>query len=150
MEILDNILKERGAQYGSFEDNMALVAMLYEEILPSAELSSYLCRLDIEQRHTESIIAYSTVRFARTMLALKATRSLTATGESYKDCIYDFLNYKKLCEGVLSKICSNQVEEYFVFTKPLFNQQQDADMTWIVNKEATLKKFDDSIYKMKE
>lgn len=144
MQILQQILEERGSQYGSFEVNMMLVAMLYDEIMPTTELFSAMCKLDSEGKHRERAVANSTLRFAQNMMSLKAVRSLTATGESFKDCIYDFLNYKMLCERVLGKICPS-VTEFFIFSKELFNQQIDEDMAYILNRDEVNKKFSTSV-----
>lgn len=145
MQILNDILAERGLQYGSFEENMMLVSMIYSNIITSAELSSSLDRLDIDGKNKERIVANSTVNFARNMLALKAVRSLTAKGDSYKDCIYDFLNYKSLCERVLGKICP-KVEKFFIFNEKFFNENIDESMSFILKSDEVYASFDKSIY----
>lgn len=145
MQILNDILAERGQQYGSFEENMMLVSMIYSNIITSAELSSSLDRLSIDGRNKERIVANSTINFARNMLALKAVRSLTAKGDSYKDCIYDFLNYKSLCERVLGKICP-KVEKFFIFNEKFFNESIDESMDFILKSDEVYASFDKSIY----
>lgn len=142
MQILDDILAERGLQYGSFEENMMLVSMIYDSILLTPQLSSALDRLDIDGKNK---VANSTVNFARNMLALKAVRSLTAKGDSYKDCIYDFLNYKSLCERVLGKICPG-VKEFFIFSKQFFNKNIDESMSFILKSDEVYAHFDTSIF----
>ena len=145
MQILNDILAERGLQYGSFEENMMLVSMIYGSILLTPELSSALDRLDIDGKNKERTVANSTVNFARNMLALKAVRSLTAKGDSYKDCIYDFLNYKSLCERVLGKICPG-VKEFFIFTDKFFNIDIDESMSFILKSDEVYAYFDKSIF----
>lgn len=145
MQILNDILAERGQQYGSFEENMMLVSMIYNNIISSAELSSALHRLDIDGKNKERIVANSTINFARNMLALKAVRSLTAKGDSYKDCIYDFLNYKFLCERVLGKICP-KVEKFFIFNEKFFNENIDESMSFILKSDEVYASFDKSIF----
>lgn len=140
MQILNDILAERGQQYGSFEENMMLVSMIYNNIIASAELSSALGHLDKER-----IVANSTINFARNMLALKAVRSLTAKGDSYKDCIYDFLNYKFLCERVLGKICP-KVEKFFIFNEQFFNENIHESMSFILKSAEVYKYFDKSMF----
>lgn len=145
MQILEDIMKERGLQYGSFEENMMLVAMLYDSIAISAELFSAMAGLDVVGKNRERVVANSTVRFARNMLALKAVRSLTAKGDSYKDCIYDFLNYKSLCERVLGKICPG-VKEFFIYDKKFFNENIDENMDYILKADELYVTFDKSIF----
>lgn len=145
MQILNDIMAERGLQYGSFEENMMLVAMIYDNIIISAELFSAMAGLDVIGKNKERVIANSTVRFARNMLALKAVRSLTAKGDSYKDCIYDFLNYKSLCERVLGKICPG-VKEFFIFSEKFFNEKIDESMDHILKADDVFAAFTGSIF----
>lgn len=141
MQILNDILAERGRQYGSFEENMMLVSMIYGSILLTPELSSAVGDLPFEKR----VVATSTINFARNMLALKAVRSLTAKGDSYTDCIYDFLNYKYLCERVLGKICPG-VEEFFTFSTQFFNENIEESMSFILKSDEVYAYFNESTF----
>lgn len=143
MQILDDIMAERGQQYGRFEENMMLVSMVYDSILLTPALTSALNCLSIKER----VIASSTINFAKNMLALKAVRSLTAKGDSYNDCIYDFLNYKSLCEGVLGKICPG-IKEFFIYPEKFFNENIDESMSFILKSNEVYAYFDMSIYKI--
>lgn len=145
MQILNDILVERGQQYGSFEENMMLVSMIYNNIVVSAELSSALSHLSRDDKNRGRIVASHTINFAKNMLALKAVRSLTAKGDSYKDCIYDFLNYKFLCERVLGKICP-KVEKFLIFNEQFFNENIHESMSFILKSDEVYKYFDKSVF----
>lgn len=91
-ELNKNILKEREAQYGSFELNLRLIEVLNKD---------NFIKLNIGEKLTDNNIdliarANSDFNFVRYMLALKTARSLTASGDSFADCFIDFQNYIKL------------------------------------------------------
>lgn len=110
---LQDILDERGKSYGTFEDN------LYRIFKYKSSISVSVTELNGEFHK-------SSIEFIKNMLALKAARSEVATGESLKDCIYDFVNYYLLFidaipnssiqldslvfDGEIIKCCANKGE----------------------------------------
>ena len=86
------ILKEREAQYGSFELNLKLIKKL--------SISKFI-NFDVGSKSTLNDIhilarAVDDFSFVRHMLALKTVRSITASDSAYIDCFIDFQNYIKL------------------------------------------------------
>lgn len=86
------ILKEREAQYGSFELNLKLIKKLSisKFIKLNVGLKSAPNDIHILDRAAND---FSIVRY---MLALKTVRSITASDSAYIDCFIDFQNYIKL------------------------------------------------------
>lgn len=81
---LDSILIKRMSEYGSFISNLVNI----HKLKPSIQVTI------VDRDFTySSEFNDSTCDFIENMLALKAARSLRASGEAYKDCINDFINY---------------------------------------------------------
>ena len=150
---LDEIMKERGAQYGSFEENMLLVSMIKRHINILEKIGIHF----IEGLNTEVRTGYvdchkdagvSTIEFARNLLALKAVRSLTASGETFKDCIYDFVNYKNLCERVLRKLTPVELisGEIISLDPIVFNENINENSEFILKKEKVYELYNQSDY----
>lgn len=104
-EYAEQILKERGNEYGDYRKLIRTLHTLMNSIY-----------ITIIQDKTNGIFKYwdyesirDIANFGKTMMALKAARSIRSKNEAYKDCIVDFINYKKLTkEGM-----ENELKDYY-------------------------------------
>lgn len=151
---LNKIMEERGAQYGSFEDNVILISMIKRHIDVVEKVGMYFIECLTTEMRTGYVdcrkdVGVTTIEFARNILALKAVRSLTATGDNYKDCIYDFVNYKALCERVLKKLTPKELapEGDMLILDPLvFNEDIHSGFSFILKKDKVYEMYNQSDY----
>lgn len=116
---LDKILNQRASEYGSYKDNMYLMANLYNDVyfkvngrnneyfeLTEDTYDSNMCFKHIKKflSYKDNQILKQTVAFTQTMLCLKAIRSITAKGDAYFDSIADFINYVNLSMEVIQHV----------------------------------------------
>lgn len=94
----NDILVERGKEYGSFEDNI-LAIMDYKKGL------NVQC---IAKAGKEQLVN-TAIDYVGYMLALKAARShsKTISSRSYIDCLTDFVNYYHLLDNLLKDNCES-------------------------------------------
>lgn len=84
-------------------------------------------------------------RFTKTMLAMKALRTLTCSDETKQDCIIDFINYKNLGNKSFLKLCYGEYKVKIVLDEKIYNRFLNVDevdingISYIVEKE--FKKF---------
>lgn len=107
---LSSILIERGKEYGSFISNLEFI----HKIKPGIAIYTDTAVSVYSQGFNNTI--YS---FVSSMLALKAARSVRASGEAFKDCINDFINYFTLTIDEVPGIEINLYE--WCFDKNLIN-----------------------------
>lgn len=91
----DEVMQQRGSQYGDFLTNMKCVKLLRSHIFENPYITDKAQKNDL---------ARSTLDFTKTLLALKAARSLNASGDSFEDCLVDFRNYIVLARNALVQL----------------------------------------------
>lgn len=98
----NDVLAERGKEYGSFEDNI-LAIMEYKKGLKV----EYVAKVNKER------LVNTAVDYVGYMLALKAARShsKTISSRSYIDCLTDFVNYYHLLDSLLKNNCESYAIE---------------------------------------
>lgn len=110
-EYRQKILKERGKEYGDYKDSIKTISLLKEKILflffkQKKTMNIPFIYYGIEEADT----IQEHIDFTRTMLALKAARSIYSKDEAYKDCIVDFFNYMTLYKEAIRDILSNYID----------------------------------------
>lgn len=121
---LDSILINRRNEYGSFISNLVNI---------------YKIKLSIQVIIVDRNFTYSsefndsTCDFIENMLALKAARSLKASGEAYKDCINDFINYFTLAidevPGIDIKLYENTFDVNLIEALNLRKTNKNLDLS---------------------
>lgn len=128
------VINSRKKDYMDYKDFCVLLPCLKEGI----EMNS--------GRVTDEIRAYQpTVQrvyeFTRTMMAMKALRTLTCSKETFADCIIDFVNYKFLADEAFEKITNRCFAIYITLNPFMYNpklNRPDIDINsinYIVNQE---------------
>lgn len=121
---LDSILIKRKNEYGSFISNLVNI----HKIKPSIQVTI----VDRDFTYSREFNA-STCDFIENMLALKAARSLKASGEAYKDCINDFINYFTLAidevPGIAIKLYANVFDVNLVEALNLRKTNKNLDLS---------------------
>lgn len=121
---LDSILIKRKSEYGSFISNLVNI----HKIKPSIQVII----VDRDFTYSRKFNA-STCDFIENMLALKAARSLKASGEAYKDCINDFINYFTLAidevPGINIKLYENTFDVNLVRALNLRKTDKNLDLS---------------------
>lgn len=97
----DAVLRAREKEYGDYRQCILTIKKLKEKIqwnIINCEGNSY--------SYNNEFVISSEMRylceFMQTMLALKAARSIYSVGESYKDCLVDFINYIRLTKEAIN------------------------------------------------
>lgn len=122
------VIKNRKTQYMDYQDFCDLLPILKNAIHIECDLQGY--KIDLYSKE-KSIIdgeikSYqNNVEFTKTMLAMKAIRSLTATKNNFYDCIIDFVNYKMLSlEALNTHLRSNIILDFNIcFDTQFFNKE---------------------------
>lgn len=112
---LNKVKNERASQYGSYYENMLLIHLITKDVgllhmsYDETDVKKLKCIHKFENRKVShyTLVGNSIMLFTEKILALKAIRSINATGESFKDCIIDFINYINLTKEALNELNLN-------------------------------------------
>ena len=98
----EEILKERGSDYGSFDSNIEGIAKYKPGLV-----------VDYKVKAGSEILVETAIDYVGYMLALKTVRSQSPSirKASFIDCINDFINYYNLLEDLLKEHCNNYTIE---------------------------------------
>lgn len=121
---LDSILINRRNEYGSFISNLVNIYKIKPSIQVTIVDKNFTYSGDFNE---------STCDFIENMLALKAARSLKASGDTYKDCINDFINYFTLAidevPGIDIKLYENVFDVNLVRALNLRKTDKNLDLS---------------------
>jgi hypothetical protein len=124
-EKLQEIIDERHKEYGEYQDVCLQTKWLkryifFDQIIKEGN-ESYILPMNLYDKWNSSkqkAIVEASMNMGRTMMALKAIRSLSAT-TNFEDCILDFINYARLTLEVFD--LQNITDIYIHFSESLFN-----------------------------
>lgn len=145
-EYREKILKDRRKEYGDYAESIKTISFLKERIKFAFYYKKnkwYIPFTYYSLKESETIQQH--IDFTKTMLALKASRSIHSKGEAYKDCIVDFLNYMILYKEAMNNIIGgykNDVKIIINFEEE-FNQllnKTDKNIDYLLE-EKFLKKY---------
>lgn len=123
------VVENRSKEYMKYKDFCRLLPIVKKSIMVTMDAKNM--RVDfIPFKKTLKIWGEweqfkSIVDFTKTMLAMKALRSLTAQKKTYNDCIIDFVNYKRLSIEALEStiVAFNYPSFNIVFSESMFNTE---------------------------
>lgn len=146
-EYANAVLRARGKEYGDYRQCVLTIKKLREKI----QWNIYSSK-DNGISYNNEFSINSEMRylceFMQTMLALKAARSIYSVGESYKDCLVDFINYIRLTkEAINDCIRERQMQIKFegktefkiLFDEKVFNPLLNKDYIQIESISCLLK-----------
>lgn len=124
-EKLQEIIDERHKEYGEYQDvclqTKWLKKYIFIDQIVKLGNESYILPMNLYDKWSstkQKAIIEASINMGRTMMALKAIRSLSAT-TNFEDCILDFINYARLTLEVFD--LQNITNIYINFSESLFN-----------------------------
>ena len=129
---VEQIAIDRGKSYGPYIDSIYKINILKGGItLTPSTMDSLSENRLFELREG--------ISFGKTMMALKAGRSITAKGEVYEDCIIDFIAYLNLTLKEVIKDTGIKIEFNSLFN-PILNKENVKvdEVEWLVNTDEVL------------
>lgn len=127
---LNKIIEDRNKEYMNYQDFCDLTKYIKQYIHLKFSMDNLDYNQSIEEYlklHNEKYhyMLNNNVEFTKTMLAMKAIRSLTVSKTLFENCIIDFVNYKRLFIQSIEYYmnCLNSFNCNIIFDIDIFNEE---------------------------